>query len=143
MILPLRHRRAVFRTRSVCRLWRLRSMRNNGPVQAGGGAAFKRVELWAHVGVLAACPKISHQSVERLAVGVMILPAAKIADVARPADVGRPGLMCFHYLAIESNWEQHSLVFARLTFEGRFDFLLHPNAADGVRRKDEHKFLVP
>ena len=49
--------------------------------------------------------QVSQQALESLLVGVVVLPAAEVADVALAAQLGRPRLACSHHRFIESDWE--------------------------------------
>ncbi len=50
--------------------------------------------LAALVGLRLLGPQVAQQPVERLLVGVVLLPAREAADVAGPAQLYRPGLFC-------------------------------------------------
>jgi len=67
----------------------------------------------------------------------VVLPAAKVSNVSRVADVGGPGLFCLHDRIIETDGKQNSLLLALLFFKCGFEFLFHPRAFDRLLGEDE------
>ncbi len=65
-------------------------------------------------------PQVAQQPVERALVGVVILPAREVPDVALPADVRRPGFRRVDHRGIEANGKQHLLPLPTFPLEGPF-----------------------
>ena len=49
--------------------------------------------------------EVAQQAVERFLVGVVVFPGAEVADVARAAEAGGPGLIGFHHGVIQADGE--------------------------------------
>src|SRR5690349_15855067 len=52
-------------------------------------------------------PQVAQQPLERLPVGVVLLPAGEVADVPLPAQQPRPRLLRLEYSAVYTDREQH------------------------------------
>ena len=61
----------------------------------------------------------------------MIFPGAEIADVARAAKAGSPGLIGFHDGVIQADGEEGQFVLRALLLQRRFN--LHFSVSDGQR----------
>src|ERR1035438_7784520 len=72
----------------------------------------------------------------------MLLPVAEIANVPRPANVGRPWLRCFHYGFIDADWEKDLPVFAALAFHCSVHFTLYPPALHRGVGQNDHDLVV-
>src|SRR5258708_5213717 len=74
-------------------------------------------------------------------IGVVVFPAAEIANVPRAADVGRPRLRCILNRVVNPNWEEYRAILAVLAFPRRRDLALDPAAPHGCVGQNDHDLI--
>ena len=87
-------------------------------------------------------PKVAEQAVEGPLVGVMVLPPAKVADVARPPDIGWPAIINLHNGIVETDREENGSLRSPFSLHRRLNLFLDPFTLDGVLGKDEQQLAV-
>ena len=80
--------------------------------------------------------QVLEQSVECFLIGVVVFPAAKVANVPCPPNVGGPGPICLHHGIVNPDGKQNGVVRC-LFVKSRLDFLLYPLAVDRVLGEDK------
>src|SRR5512132_3553034 len=86
--------------------------------------------------------QVAQDTVERLLVGVVVLPSLEVADVPLVAELHRPRLSGLHNLLVDADGKQHDLVTAPLLGECLADLVLHPVAGDCVLREDQQQLVA-
>jgi len=66
--------------------------------------------------------EVAQQPLERLLIGVVVLPVRKIANVPRPPDVGGPRPVGLHHGLVQPDGKQDGVV-GGLFVKGRLDLL--------------------
>ena len=70
--------------------------------------------------------QIAEQAFKRLLIGIVVFPAAKIADVPRPMNISIPARVTLHNGLVNSDREEYGSLLSRLLRKGRFNlFLTH------------------
>ena len=72
----------------------------------------------------------------------MVFPLREVPDVAAAANVSGPPIDGIHDCGIKANRKQYGAFVAAFTVKGRFNFLFHPVAQNGVGGKQEQQFVV-
>lgn len=86
--------------------------------------------------------EIAQQPLQSLGVGDGVFPLAKIADYLLD-QVGLPLVFpAVEDVIVNSDWEQHVLLFAILPLEGALDFSKHGWALQGILGADDDELVV-
>src|SRR5260221_13512287 len=96
-----------------------------------------RSSLWLVMGL-----KIKKQALERLLVGVLIFPPAKVSNMPGTTDIDSPGHICLLHRLIQRDGEKHQLVLLLFLLKSSHDFSLNPFAADRMFREDYQELIV-
>jgi hypothetical protein len=100
--------------------------------------AFRRGRLYS----LRRRLEIADCSLEASLIGVVIFPAAEVADVAIRQQLGRPSLVGVHHDIVETDRKQDGLSALAFLFVGCVYFILDPIALDRMFGQDQQQ-LVP
>jgi hypothetical protein len=73
---------------------------------------------------------------------MVILPVAKVADVARAPQARRLSLIGLHRGVVQANGKKDQLAGLMLLFQSHLHFFLDPCAGDGMLRQDDHQLVV-